>query len=356
MSKFVVLHLLNNQSVGCVNRDEYGQAKSAEVGGYLRGRRSSQNLKRPIRSAIEKSLSDYSLRTRKYADTVVSKLVEKGVSNEEALKSTALCLGLVHDKAVPKTNTKVGDPKLDKEGNLDVSVMAFFSESELTLISDKIFEALTTGVEIPKFKDLAKEAKDRVGASIVLFGRMFADNKDLSIEAVSSYSHALTTNAIEEQSDFFTAMDDISDGGAGMMGDTSFNTGCFYSCSVLNVSELQEYAGEDTSKIVAAWISGVLTSFPEAKKNSMFCNNLPGYVRIEIVEDGMPISLWDAFDKPIRARENKGLLEASIEALEVHAENMTRTYGAVKEAFVINPTDQNGLSLKAAVEKAIAHV
>ncbi len=205
MNKFIVVHQLNNQSVGCVNRDEYGQAKNAEVGGYLRGRRSSQNLKRPIRIAVEKELEDYSMRTRKYANTVVNNLVEKGIVKESAVKATAVCLDIVHAKDNTKKNIKKGDPKLDDEGNLDISTMAFFSENELKVISEKIYEALSNNSDVPKFKDLVKEAKNRLGSSIILFGRMFADNKDLSVEAVSSYSHALTTNAVEEQSDFFTA-------------------------------------------------------------------------------------------------------------------------------------------------------
>jgi len=357
MSKYIVIHQLNNQSVGCVNRDEYGQAKSAEVGGYLRGRRSSQNLKRPIRLAVEGDLKDYSMRTRKYADTVVSNLVEKGIEKEIAVKATAGCLCIVHSKDVPKNNIKKGDPKLDASGNLDVSTMAFFSENELKVISDKIFEALSNSTEVPQLKTLAKEAQERLGSSIILFGRMFADNKDLSVEAVSSYSHALTTNAIEEQSDFFTAMDDLSeDSGSGMMGDSSFNTGCFYSCAVLNVSELSEHVGEDTAKITKAWIKGVCSSFPTAKKNSMFCNNLPGYIRIEVIEDAMPISLWDAFDRPVKASGNDGLLEASIKALETHAENMNRVYGNVRDYYTINPKDSGSDPLKDTIDKVVTHV
>ena len=169
------------------------------------------------------------------------------------------------------------------------------------------------------------------------------------------YETIVTSN--EPFSLIFTAMDDLSDeGGAGMMGDTSFNTGCFYSCAVLNISELEEYAGEDTVKIVSAWMKGVIISFPEAKKNSMFCSNLPGYVRLEVVEDAMPISLWDAFDKPVKAFGKDGLLESSILALEEHADNMNRTYDNVSHSYVINPKDTNSLSLADSIAKVISHV
>lgn len=357
MSKFIVIHQLINQSVGCVNRDEYGYAKNAEVGGYLRGRRSSQNNKRPIRIGLENELKDYSLRTRKYADTIVSDLVRKGIEKDAALTATAYCMGIVHKKDNSKKNIKKGDPKIGSDGNLDASVMAFFSENELKTITEGIFKALSENLAIPDFSKLLKEAKDRLGSSIILFGRMFADNKDISVEAVSSYSHALTTNAIEEQSDYFTAMDDISkDCGAGMLGDTSFNTGCFYSCAVLNVSELHEYVGEDTSKIAAAWIKGVCTSFPTARKNSMFCNNFPGYIRMEIVEDALPISLWDAFDKPVKASGDLGLLESSIKALEDHAENMNRIYEYVKHSYAVNPKDPNSISFKKSIAEVVSNV
>ena len=84
------------------------------------------------------------------------------------------------------------------------------------------------GETLPKEKDLAKEVLRKADGAvdIAMFGRMLADNPDFNREAAVQVAHAFTTNAVEIEDDYYTAVDDLKtpaeDAGAGFVGEGGF--------------------------------------------------------------------------------------------------------------------------------------
>ena len=83
----VELHLVQNFSPACLNRDDTGSPKDCEFGGYRRARISSQCLKRAIRwdPIFRETLEDHlSVRSRRFPTEVAQQLESQGVTAERA--------------------------------------------------------------------------------------------------------------------------------------------------------------------------------------------------------------------------------------------------------------------------------
>src|SRR5215213_9028321 len=80
---------------------------------------------------------------------------------------------------------------------------------------DEITRAL--GTSVPRSVDIA------------MFGRMTTSAAFEDVQAAVQVAHALSTHRIEQEFDYYTAVDDISgQSGAGFIGDTAFNSATYY--------------------------------------------------------------------------------------------------------------------------------
>jgi CRISPR system Cascade subunit CasC len=63
---------------------------------------------------------------------------------------------------------------------------------------------------------------------VALVGRMVADDAELNVDAAVQVAHALSVQAVEQEFDYFTAVDDFQESkqeiGAGMIGTIEFNS------------------------------------------------------------------------------------------------------------------------------------
>src|SRR5208283_2940475 len=90
------------------------------------------------------------------------------------------------------------------------------------------------GEKLPKDKDLAKAVLQTADGAvdIAMFGRMLADNPSFNRDAAVQVAHAFTTNAVEIEDDYYTAVDDLKrkdeDAGAGFVGEAGFGSGVYY--------------------------------------------------------------------------------------------------------------------------------
>src|SRR5208283_2583322 len=90
------------------------------------------------------------------------------------------------------------------------------------------------GEKLPKDKDLAKAVLQTADGAvdIAMFGRMLADNPDFNRDASVQVAHAFTTNPVEIEDDYYTAVDDLKkpaeDAGAGFVGEAGFGAGVYY--------------------------------------------------------------------------------------------------------------------------------
>lgn len=342
----IELHVLQSFPVTCLNRDDVGAPKTAYFGGCQRARVSSQSWKRAIRArAKEFSASFFSgQRTRYVIRSLKDAFTKKGVDAAEAGFLASITADAVGN---------IDDPE---KGN--VKTLLFFSPMEIQAVADTMlsmdYEELLTKVmtdteadtkgrkdKDKASKDLKKQAskaakalseKVKDAADISLFGRMVAGDHSLLVEGAGLFSHALSTHGVSNEIDFFSAVDEEKPEdaeGAGHIGTLEFSSACYYRYVGLNLdllkdeSHLGHFSEEELKKVVEAFLHASIMAVPEARKNSMFGINPPEYV-LGINRTGQPLSLVNAFEKPIRSKD--GYVSQSIEALIAKWTHLEATY------------------------------
>ena len=225
-------------------------------------------------------------------------------------------------------------------------------------------------------KDTGKAIKSvqlKDASDIALFGRMVANDHSLTLEGAAMFSHALSTHKVDNEIDFFSAVDDLQpeeEAGAGMTGTLEFNSATYYRFAALNLDmlykpnekdegkkgHLKVLSPEERKKVVRAFIEATLQAIPGARKNSMNAATLPGYVLGVVRSSGHPVQLVNAFEKPVRAYGGKGLFETSLEAMKDERKKLNTTWGLnanQKELFNGAIPDMN---LDVFLDKVCAHV
>ena len=201
--------------------------------------------------------------------------------------------------------------------------------------------ATTTGTKKNKsdpFKEACEQAAKSFeggtkAADVALFGRMMAEHPDTNIDAACQVAHAISTNKVSMEMDFYTAVDDLqgdSETGAGMMGFTGFNSSCFYRYAVIDLKQLVINLNDDrelAQKAVEAFIRASVTALPTGKQNSMAAHNPPDAIFAVVRQSGAPVSLANAFAKPMRPTHESDLMETSILKMDDYWGKLTAVYG-----------------------------
>ncbi len=365
-------HIIQNFPPHCLNRDDTNSPKDCEFGGVRRARISSQCFKRAVRDAFERhhavSPETRAVRTKRIVDEVVGLLVAKGKASGDATKAVLALLEQVKLKTEPT-----------EEGSERTQYLLFLPArklGELATLAEEHWDALMTAVaasdssavdaaeadttaEKPKAKskgsakakgkskdglELPKEARAAVQSllrdarqtpEIALFGRMIADNPDWNIEAACQVAHAISTHRVSMEFDFFTAVDDLkknSESGSDMMGTVQFNSACFYRYAVVDCDGLElNLGGEGQRELAAASTEAFLQAFvharPTGKQNSMAAHTLPSFVLVVVRKAGEPLSLANAFVKPVTVKDSEDDLQVkSVRELSRHFAQLKTMY------------------------------
>ena len=330
------IHMLKNYPPTNLNRDESGAPKTCVFGGTTRGRISSQCLKRSWRTSplfrAEIGEEHLGVRTRKLPDLIAEKLLEMGVSQEyvDAVKPRITGFG-----------TKEG--KETKDGK--TAQIIFFAPEDVTSAAEAIKPMLDAckavkDVEKLKAKDLQNAISDAsvrpITLDIALFGRMVTSDAFRDVEASMQVAHAISTNRVCLESDYFTAMDDLLNGadldekGAGMIGDVDYNASCYYLYASLDTDALRENLrfSEDPDAIVKKALPALLRTMaftdPSGKQNTFAGHVLPSAVMVECKEQKVPTSMVNAFVKPVSGADH---VEESIRKLAAEADMTARNFG-----------------------------
>jgi CRISPR system Cascade subunit CasC len=335
----VELHMLQNFAPSNLNRDDTGSPKDCEFGGYRRARLSSQCQKRAMRQMFAADdllpAEHRAVRTARLTDAVVERLVAKGHDAEAARR--------VVEAAVPGTGLKL------KEGRTEY--LLFLGADELDAIAEICHEHWDTlAAAVVDSAASKKEAKaalpkevaagmnkaldGRAAADVALFGRMLADLPERNRDAASQVAHALSTNAVSAEFDFFTAVDDLKpaseDAGAGMLGTIEFNSPCYYRYANVALGQLRANLDHDVELVQAAlraFLQAAVEAIPTGKQNTFAAHNPPSLVMTVVRERG-PRSLANAFVKPVAPRRDDDLIGASIAALDGYWGRLTAMYGS----------------------------
>jgi CRISPR system Cascade subunit CasC len=347
--KLLELHILQSFPVSCLNRDDMNSPKTATFGGVQRSRVSSQCWKRAIReTAAAESPRFNGERTRLIIEPLRDALQSHGLAEADA-KAKAIEIGEAL-ATYDKDNEK-------KSGTLKVKTIFFTSPSEIKALAAAYAETKDVKKAIKALKP--EHLKD--AADVAIFGRMVAADHSLTMEGAAMFSHALSTHKVDNEIDFFTAVDDMNpadDSGSGHMGTTEFNAATYYRFAAVSLSMLADnghlasMTPDERKEVIATFIQATLTAVPQARHNSMNAGVMPAYVLGVIKDKGQPIQLINAFEKPVRSGKDGSILEQSIARLkDLHT--------ALKTTWAITPTEEVAMpevNITEFIKRLTAHV
>jgi len=230
--------------------------------------------------------------------------------------------------------------------------------------------------EKPKKMDEFMEALKTVNrcdaVDIALFGRMTTSDAFEDVEAAMQVAHAISTHAVVNEVDYFTAVDDLgkTGGGAGHVDEAQFNSACFYKYFCLDWDQLVHNLApepqkpkdkKDDSSEVTKWkkhhsdwankvkpdaerlaactlghfIRAAALTTPSGKQNSFASNCEPCGILVEIKKnEKTPSSYANAFAEPARkignppndAADCVSLVGRSIAQLGDHVYQLRKAY------------------------------
>ncbi len=354
----IQFHILQNYAPSNLNRDDTGAPKDAVFGGVRRGRISSQCIKRSIRRSIAfadafKSDDLLGVRTRKLPMLIREELQSQGVVEPDLSNIVDKLSGVGREsgKASPDVEEKLDGKVVETEKEDMVKQLMFIGKNEIAPMAARllgIYKKL--GEKDWKKTDISKITKE-LGSSlprsvdIAMFGRMTTSDAFEDVSAAVQVAHAISTNTLNQEFDYFTAVDDLADEpGAGMIGDIEFNSSTYYKYVNMNWEELVANLGGDVevaARGVLALLDAVVTAQPTGKQNTFAAFNLPDLVLLEVSDTNLPVSYSNAFLKPVRATHDATLMENSVKQLANYMDKVTTAYNLSARRASLSLVDAN---------------
>lgn len=305
--------------------------------GVLRARVSSQAWKHAMRAAFaENAQLDVGKRTKKAAELVKAQIL-------------ALAPELDADKLAKKALENAGI-KFDEKSKKDDTVtkaLFFMSTAQAKALAELAVEG---SADKKQYRDALKAAPSM---DMALFGRMVADEPSLNYDAAAQVAHSISTHAVQNEYDYFTAVDDCQaedNAGAGHLGTVEYNSSTLYRYATVNVMELAGQLGTaQAAETVRAFGEAFLFSMPTGKQNTFANRTLPDAVYVTLRED-QPVNLCGAFERAV-PRSAQGYAAPSKAALAQYAQQM---YSSFAEAPAQSFTVGSGLEELAPAQTAKA--
>ncbi len=325
---YVDIHVLQTVPPSCVNRDDTGSPKTAVYGGVTRARVSSQAWKYAMREAFRDNAlfdkSDIGKRTKKIQDMIAEEI--KVLDSEKDA-----------DKLAQKV-VKYIAVTTEKSGK--TSMLIFVSNVQIK----KLAELAVSGCD--KASDYKEALKNNPSVDIVLFGRMIAigNNETIKDDAASQVAHSISTHAVQNEYDYFTAVDDLEEknAGAAHIATTEYNSSTLYRYATVNVMELERQLGrEKAAETVKGFTEAFICSMPTGKQNPFANRTLPDAVYVTIRED-QPINLCGAFEKAV-PKSAEGYVAESKRRLKEYAEQVYETFADVPTKSYVVGTEMSEL-------------
>ena len=305
---YVDFHILQTVPPSCINRDDTGSPKTAVYGGVTRARVSSQAWKHAMRAAFaENAQLDVGKRTKKAAELVKEQILALDPEQKKA------------DKMAKEALKYVGIKSDDKKGT---DALIFISSEQAKALAELVVGGCT---EDEKYE---KALIENPSADMVLFGRMVAQKTSLNYDAAAQVAHSISTHAVQNEYDYFTAVDDCQaedNAGAGHLGTVEYNSSTLYRYATVNVMELAGRLGAaQAAETVRAFGEAFLFSMPTGKQNTFANRTLPDAVYVTLRED-QPVNLCGAFERAV-PRSAQGYAAPSKAALAQYAQQMYSSF------------------------------
>jgi len=334
----IEIHIIQNHSPANLNRDDLGAPKTCIFGGVSRARISSQCLKRSIRRSPEFAAAleeDGGVRTRRLIDLIAR---EAAGTNEQRYEQ--------HCKTIRQVFEKGGVSIKKDENTFDI--LFFLPRSAIQEMGDavrqggqdlgnKFAEIMSRFVKTPDIALCGRMTEfDAKGPFDKLKGRF-------TVEAALSAAHAISTHAIVNEVDYFTAADDVPgpDAGAAHVNEAMFNSACFYKHFVIDFDQLKKNLAGDADlacKTVDCFLKAATKTNPSGKQHAFAAFNLPDGILVEVkTKSPTPVSYANAFADPVPEKPERGLIGESIARLGQYAHDLAAGYGIEAERFWFSP-------------------
>lgn len=351
--KILNIHVLYSFAGGNPNRDDTGTPKSLFYGGKERGRISSQAMTRPKRLGYEKDpMGERSYRSKLIPNKVMSEVLlrlntaGKILTEKEKVKIAENVLKSI--KGLTAKEGKVDAEALLKEISSSTSISVEEKESITSNGDEKeakdtlvwLAEAEIEGLILKMVEKYLKDSNESSDSSntidpseyirkgktaslaIAAFGRMFASRPDLQNEAAIQRSHAFTTHEMIVDLDYFTAVDDLRQHGAGHLGLKQLTGGVYYWHANIDRDQLLEVWDienvETALNNLVALVHSLLNELPTGNQTTSAHHGLP--VAVLVVEATQAVSLQTAFETPVKGSSESGHINPSLEALKKEQE------------------------------------
>jgi CRISPR system Cascade subunit CasC len=321
----VDIHVLQTVPPSNINRDDTGSPKTAVYGGKLRARVSSQAWKRAMRQMFKERFDEHELglRTKKVIEVVAAEIVK--IEPDKAAEAEKLAADVLKLSGVSLKKAKNSEQE-------EAEALFFLGRTQ----SRKLAElALQEGTD----KKTARDALQSGSAvDVALFGRMVASAPELNTDASAQVAHAISVHEIENEYDYFTAVDDMApddNAGAGMIGTVEYNSSTLYRYATVSAGALNGQLGsaEATGKAVAEFVRAFLLSMPTGKQNTFANATLPSAVLV-VLRDDQSVNLVGAFEDAVSAA---GAIQKSSKQLASYAKGLYEAYsGAPQRSFVLS--------------------
>ncbi|MFJ9597974.1 type I-E CRISPR-associated protein Cas7/Cse4/CasC [Streptomyces virginiae] len=351
-ARFIDVHILHSVPFSNLNRDDTNSVKTVQYGNSLRTRISSQSWKRAARTDFERHIGQAALRTRRIGERVTLHLSEDGWPTDLAQRAgahVAAASGIKFELAKAKDpNATEKAPPTPVPNKVLTNALLYVPDTaiaELAVIAEEHRAELESAKDIKKPTDksiLSKEQQRRVEAVlrsrngvINVFGRMLAEIDDANVDGAVQVAHALTTHETDVETDYFSAVDDVTRlwgdaTGSGHMGHAEFSSGTFYRFATIDLDDLASNIGPDPQaarELVSAFLHAFIRSLPQAKKNATAPHTAPDLVHLAVRGD-RPLSFASAFEEPVRAADQGGYAIPSRTALTAYATAVNTLMGS----------------------------
>lgn len=333
----IEVHAIQNHGPANLNRDDLGAPKTCIFGGVTRARISSQCLKRSIRRSPEFARAlenDGGVRTRRLIELIAQEAAGKGNPPSKE-----------HYEAIRKVFVDGGVGM--KDGNTS-DILFFLPESAIKEMGAAVRR---------RDGDLGGSFAKVIGKlvttpDIALCGRMtefnakgpFRDLKgQFGVEAALSVAHAISTHAVVNEVDYFTATDDVpgQDAGAAHINEAMYNSACFYKHFVIDLEQLTRNLANDVDlafRTVRCFLEAAVRAYPSGKQHAFAAFNPPDGVLVEVKAAATtPISYTNAFADPVPEGSERGLVGESIFRLGRYVHDLVVGYGIEAERFWFSP-------------------
>lgn len=348
MKKFIEFHVVHSVPVSNLNRGQFGEVKTVEVGSALRSRVSSNCWKHEIRKNMD---GVYRLVSIGFCEYMKTELIRHSCPEE---KIEAI-INLIHPlfyKEKHVIDAKSGEIAKN-------NVIANISASEIDLLI-KCFKDMDFEARVPQRDGKSGKKVDQtikkfyendilpnvvMEDDLALFGRMLASNTAGCVDGAVNFAHAYSVHEHADEIDYFVASIDKNfnlrdDGGSGHMNSKEFCSSTYYRYFCIDIDKfIENKRGSVNRNSLCEFIKTSLLSTPSGSQNAMAARTLPYFIKMNFYANNkFPTQV--IFNNPIPRERTVDIEKKAQEFINSEMERYAKNYGIVADITIDNNIPQ----------------